>query len=417
MRICSTYGAEHKLAPGMNEVRMDVFENVPKMNKDSILTLCGKDPSIIPEGFKGLVDNGTDVLPDRRCIRSIHDFDRTPTAEEIVEQMEGPQEISKGAYMVNSFRDLHRIYQASEMLNRKHVLVGMGDTGTVTRIRSDLLGNEFTYGYIGEPTAPGQLSTDELTELENCTVLGIAGKDVSHSRSPDMHKAAMKALGIKGTYLKFNTKNMECIEDVMQEYKILGLNVTIPHKTDVFGHLDDFTETAQSVGAVNTILNVRGWISGYNTDVAGIEYALDYRFPENALILGSGGAARAAAYCLNEHGTEVRVKARNKATSEALCRDIGVSPTKETDVRDYELVINCTPIGMNGETEYPIELDTLTGTVFDMVYNRKTTLMEAAESRGCPVIDGKKMLLGQGAESFRIWFQKRPPMDVMRDAI
>jgi len=417
MKICSTYGKEQKLEPGMNEIRMDVFSEVPRTADGSIITLCGHDPDVIPKDFKGLIDNGQEPIEGRRCIKSVHDFESTPTKSEIIKQMAGTQEISKGAYMVNSFRDLHSIYAASQEIRNKHVLIGMGDTGTVTRIRSDLLDNEFTFGYVGEPTAPGQLSKEELESLENCHIVGITGNPVGQSKSPEMQKAAMKALGIKGAYLKFNSPNLDLIEDVMTEYRILGMNVTSPHKRNLFGHLDDFTETAMSTGSVNTVLNVRGWISGYNTDVAGIEYALGYQFPENALILGSGGAARSAAYCLKENGCHVSVKARNKNSLESLCRDLGVDATNVSDVRNYEMVINCTPIGMTGDEKYPIELDTLTGAVFDMVYHRKTLLQEVAESRGCPLVSGKDMLVGQGAESFKIWFKMRPDTRIMRSVL
>ena len=307
MKVCTTYGSAVPLKKGaeMHEIRLDVFDKVPEGDdRDFLLTLCGNDISAVPEGFQGLVDVGDrDIKTGYRKIRSIHDFERTPTADEIVSMLsEGDQEISKGAFKASSFTDLVSILEASKRLDRKHVLLGMGEIGEVTRIRQNILRNEFTFGYEGVSTAPGQLSADRMTELgDDCKLIGITGHPLSHSKSPAMQDVAMKEAGINGKYLIFDSPDLNGIEDVIRGYDIRGLNVTIPYKQDVMGHLDKVSETAEKVGAVNTIINDNGKLIGENTDVIGIEYALlDVPLRDRkALIMGSGGAARAAAFTLD----------------------------------------------------------------------------------------------------------------------
>ena len=426
MRVCAAFGRPTELRPPMGEYRLDVFGTAPEgLGENDVLTLCGHPASEIPAGFRGLVDSGEAVVPGFRCIRSIHDFERTPDAGSIVRTLsEGDQEVSKGAYMVNDLEDLHSIFTASKALNRRHLILGMGELGAVTRIRQTLLGNEFTFGYIGEPTAPGQLSAEEMGRLgDDCRIAGILGHPLGHSLSPAMQDAAMRTAGINGIYLRFDTPSLECLGDVVREYRIRGMNVTIPYKRDVVPHLDSISDSADSVGAVNTIVNDDGELTGHNTDVAGIVHSFKEAGTPmkgmKVLLIGSGGAARAAARACAVSGCEGTVIARNGTTSGEMCRDFGLGRTDSPDVSGYDAVINCTPIGMDGDSPYPIDLGTLHEgqTVLDMVYNRRTLLVSEAERRGCGIASGLEMLIGQGAESFRLWFGKEPDVDAMRRAV
>lgn len=426
MRVCAAFGRPTDLRPPMGEYRLDVFGTAPEgLGEDDVLTLCGHPVSEIPDGFKGLVDNGETVVPGFRCIRSVHDFERTPDAESIVRMLsDGDQEVSKGAYMVHSLEDLHSIFAASKALDRKHLILGMGELGAVTRIRQTLLGNEFTFGYIGEPTAPGQFSAEEMERLgDDCHVMGILGHPLGHSLSPVMQSAAMGSAGINGIYLRFDTPSLECLGDVVREYRIRGMNVTIPYKRDVIPHLDSVSDSADSVGAVNTIVNDDGRLTGHNTDVDGIIHSFVRAGTPmkgmDVLLIGSGGAARAAARACTVCGCNGTVIARNRTTSEDMCRDFGLGRTDCPDVSGYDAVINCTPIGMDGDSPYPADLGTLQEgqTVLDMVYNRRTLLVSEAERRGCRIASGLEMLIGQGAESFRLWFGREPDTDAMRRAV
>ena len=425
MRVCATYGSAVPLMEGaeMHEIRLDVFDEVPPgLGPESVVTLCGKDPSLVPDWFEGLVDVGeSDVLPGRRRIRSFHDFARTPSSEEIVSMLsEGGQEISKGAFDANSFVDLCSILDASRALNRKHVLLGMGQIGMVTRIRQSVLGNEFTFGYVGKPTAPGQLGAEEMEALgDECEIVGITGHPLSSSRSPVMQQAAMRSAGINGRYLVFDSPDLERFGDFVRGYGVRGVNVTIPHKRGVMEHMDSLSPTAEAVGAVNTVVNSGGRLEGHNTDVSGVLHALDgCPLGEwKVLVMGSGGAARSAVYALSESGAEVHVSGRNAGTVGGLCSEFGAHASSG-DVRGFDLIVNCTPIGLV-DGEYPSDISVLKGdqAVFDMVYGRETPLLALARSRGCPAKDGTDMLVSQGADSFRLWFGKDPDVGAMREAV
>ncbi len=424
MRVCATYGSKVPLRTGsdMYEIRMDVFDSVPVNSEDVVMTLCGKDAGIIPTGFKGLVDTGErDITIPYRRIRSIHDFDRTPDKDSIVSMLsEGEQEISKGAFMASSFTDLHSIMEASKALGRKHVILGMGEIGKITRIRQSLLDNEFTFGYVGTPTAPGQLSADELEKLgDDCSITGIVGHPVSHSASPAMHDAAFKAMGINGTYLRFDSPDVEHLGDVIREYVIRGVNVTIPYKQTVMDQMDSLSEAAERIGAVNTIINDDGKLRGDNTDHIGIRYAfsdIDLK-GKRVLIMGTGGAARAAAYTFKNAGSDVSVSGRTPSNVDVICKDFDCTP-HHGDIVGFDIIVNCTPIGLV-DGAYPSDIDRMDKgqIVFDMVYGRDTPLIKRAKELGCRLIDGKEMLIGQGAESFHLWFGKEPDHNVMRDAI
>jgi 3-dehydroquinate dehydratase/shikimate dehydrogenase len=358
-----------------------------------------------------------------RTIRSFHDFASTPASQDIVRMLsDGDQEISKGAFMASSFDDLHQIYLASRELGRKHVILGMGDTGTVTRIRQRILGNEFTFGYVGSPTAPGQLSADELSALgDDCAIVGITGDPVTHSKSPQMQNAAMRKAGVNGIYLRFGSPDLAHMRDVITEYDIRGMNVTIPHKQDVIPQMDSVSKVAETVGAVNTVINDGGWFTGENTDVAGIlstfsDTELDGK---KVLIMGSGGAARAAGYAFTESGCDTYVTGRNRDTVRTLCRDLGTESIESPSAEGFDIIVNCTPIGMYTEGRYPADVTCLnrSQTVFDMVYGFRTPLISAAEDAGCIVKDGTDMLVGQGAASFKLWFGKDADMKIMRRAL
>lgn len=424
MRVCTTYGSDIPLREGseMHEIRLDVFDPIPDgIGKDSLITLCGKDPDAVPRDFKGLVDVGDrDISIPFRKIRSFHDFERTPSSEEILGLLsEGDQEISKGAFMASSFRDLRSILDASKRICRKHVLLGMGKIGEVTRIRQSVLGNEFTFGYAGTSTAPGQFSADEMEALgDDCILIGITGHPLSHTKSPAMQEAAMRESGINGRYLVFDSPDLEGVEDVLVGYGIRGINVTIPYKQEIISHLDSVSEAAERIGAVNTVVNDNGRLSGHNTDVVGISFALrDVELKgASALIMGSGGAARAAAFSLTESGCDISVSGRNRETVSDICRSFGAEPY-DGSVEGFDIVVNCTPIGLV-EGKYPADISCLKDqVVFDMVYGRETPLTETAKARGCRIADGGEMLIGQGAESFRLWFGKDPDIVAMRGAL
>lgn len=434
MRVCASLSSASDLercGTGMVEVRLDLLGTVPDApGRDLLVTFRGPvDLSVLPEGYSGMIDIGEEPRPetDVGVVASRHDFEGTPSAERIVSELRGMDcDVAKGAYTVRDMRDLTSILDASRSVGRRHVLIGMGPLGTITRVRSGLLGNEFTFGYVGEPTAPGQLEADRMESLgDDCLVLGIVGDPLGRSRSAAMQTAAIEAAGIDGIYLPMETPDLDQVEEVIRGYGIRGINVTIPYKEDIMDHIDSVDPAASGIGAVNTVSNEGGRLVGHNTDVAGIGAALGRAGIEaedgRVLIMGSGGAARACAWYMRERGCDITITGRNAATGGELASEFGCDyrDPRSVSVMMYDLVVNCTPVGMYSQGPYPVNISMIQGeqAVFDMTYGSETPLLAHAASVGCRAARGEDMLAGQGAEAFRIWTGVGDMFDVMRDAI
>jgi len=435
LRICASLSSvedkNHIEKADMAEIRLDLLGRVLEINgKDIVVTFRDvPDLSLLPIGFKGMIDVGEYDVQDINAdvITSRHDYDSTPPAKEIADVLNTLKgNILKGAFRINSFSDLKSLYDASRTIRKKHILLGMGELGTITRIRQNILGNEFTFAYVGEPTAPGQLSLDEMSYLGGEPMItGIVGHPLEKSLSPKMHNTVMKKMKLKGIYLRFDTESLENVEAVIRDYNIRGMNVTIPHKSAILEHLDSVDKNAEAVGAVNTIVNDKGKLKGFNTDIIGIENAMKISgfdpVGKRALIMGSGGAARACVFALKEKGCRVTVTGRNEETSRALCKEFGCDFHRKDSVAVlmYDLVVNCTPVGMYGSGEYPVNICQLTRhhAVFDMVYGIETPLISKAKEVGAKIISGEDMLAAQGAASLEMWSGKKNLFKLMREAL
>ncbi len=257
--------------------------------------------------------------------------------------------------------------------------------------------------------------------------LGLVGYPVEHSLSPRMQQAAMAHLGISGEYLLLPTKPAELparLREVAANYA--GVNVTVPYKRSVMDLLDDVSEDARKIGAVNTIVNEDGYLRGYNTDAAGFYWSLKRHnvLPGEALVLGAGGAARAVVYALVEKGWLVGVANRTLARAEELAQQLGawlVAPAKlEKAVRRTPLLINATSVGLEDGASSPLPPGVLpeAGVVVDLVYSPlRTKLLADAAAAGLETIDGLQMLLGQGMRSFELWTGRKAPLEVMERAL
>ena len=414
---------QHVDKADMVEVRTDLFESAPRSSKDMLITFRdGYDPGFLPEGFNGMIDVGEGEVPctSLEVVSSYHDYGSTPSFDLIKDMLrDSKADVAKGAFNVSSFLDLHNIHRASRT-PRRHVLLGMGEAGTITRIRGRMLGNEFTFAYVSEQTAPGQLSLDEMDRFkDDCMVTGLVGRSIGRSRSKIMHDRAFDACGIKGYYCKFEVNGLQCMDEAIREYDIRGLNITMPFKEDALGMMDSLDQLAEDVGCINTIVNDGGTLKGYNTDVKGIRVALERGNIDSkgmdVLIMGCGGAARACAKALSQ--SRMTVVGRNREGLDRFSRDIGCETRIGTISPDgFDLIVNCTPIGWNGDDGYPMDLSMLDGTqaIFDMVYGTQTPLIGRAKDVGAPIALGEDMLTGQGMESFRLWTGKEVDFNVMR---
>ncbi len=274
-------------------------------------------------------------------------------------------------------------------------------------------------------------------------VMGVIGDPIAHSFSPDMHNAAIDALGLDCCYVAYHVLPDRVGEAVagVRAFDLLGLNVTIPHKLAVMEHVDRISEEALAVGAVNTIHNEDGDLTGHNTDVFGVLTALERvaglsTLPSRCVVLGAGGAARAVTYALASRAEVDCVTLLNRTTrrAEALAADMekitgkaihpGGMEVEEQRAAfvDAGLVVNTTSLGMHPEVDGSPIVDTTVVhpdlILYDTVFNPlKTTLMGQFETAGAKAYGGLDMLVFQGARSFEIWTGTFPPTDVMKQAV
>ena len=257
------------------------------------------------------------------------------------------------------------------------------------------------------------------------TYLGVCGWPVAHSRSPQMHNAALAAAGLEDwRYLRLPLPPGLFEETVraLPAAGFRGVNVTIPHKQAALALADRASEAARAIGAANTLTFEAGAIHADNTDAPGLLATLPFApAARSALVLGAGGAGRAAAWALREAGAEVAVWNRTPERATALAAELGVRAVTAATAAD--IVVNCTSVGLH-EPEatfkaLPLHADSLGAgsLVVDMVYRvGGTQLLEAARTRGASVVDGLEILIAQGAASFGRWTGLEAPREAMRKA-
>jgi shikimate dehydrogenase len=269
-------------------------------------------------------------------------------------------------------------------------------------------------------------------------VCAIIGDPVEHSLSPVMHNAAFKELGLNLVYVAFKVTRSG-LKDAISGAKslgLLGLNVTMPHKNAVMSYLDETDSVAKAIGAVNTILNERRKLIGFNTDGKGAMIALQENGvsadEKKMVLLGAGGAAKAIAFHAAQEAEELvvlnRTSEKAEKLAELLCKKFGnnvkggtlsVEALKE-ELETADILVNATSVGMNPEVNVsPVPSDLLKRDlcVMDIVYNPlETKLLADAKAAGAKVVSGLEMLLYQGAVTFEIWTNCPAPVDVMKKA-
>lgn len=261
-------------------------------------------------------------------------------------------------------------------------------------------------------------------------VAGIIGWPVAHSLSPAMHNAAFAALGLDWVYVAFPVEPGRVADALrgLAAAGVAGLNVTIPHKHDVIACCSAVSPAVEAIGAANTLApdGAGGWTAD-NTDAPGFVRALDEQAPldvrgRTALLIGAGGAARAVAFALRERGARVAVANRTAARVAAIGDPVDFTPGAIADAcADAALVVNCTSLGLHGggaPPELPLDCLGPGHVVADVVYSPTgTAWLAAAAERGARTVDGRGMLLHQGAAAFARWTGVEPPVDVMRAAL
>jgi 3-dehydroquinate dehydratase/shikimate dehydrogenase len=421
------------------EVRLDSLKD-PQQSRDArwdrlpvpvIATCRGKDRGGL---FNGSIEDEISILqaaakngaryvdidyryatpiPPAEVIASYHNFDETPgdIADIANRALAGPAQIAKVATQVNRWADNQRLLDLLSRSNPKPlIVVGMGDIGQITRIAGPSRGSFLTYAASTRQAAPGQLTVREMLETykfrrirKSTKLLGILGMPVGHSLSPALHNRAFEKMNLDFAYVKLPAPDVKDFMETARAVGLSGFSVTIPHKIAVMPFLSQRTPSATAVGAVNTVSDENGnWI-GDNTDVYGVEAALqsvgfDAR-GKKVVIMGRGGGAKAAAAAVRG--------AKDIAT-------LSRTEVAGAGSMSCDLLINATPVGMFPNVdEAPIRGSIAANIVFDMVYNPPATaLLKSAESQGKTTIPGMRMLLAQAARQFEIWTKQPAPREI-----
>jgi len=252
----------------------------------------------------------------------------------------------------------------------------------------------------------------------------LLGHPVAHSISPEIHTAAFSAAGVDAAYLACDVAAERLAEAVrgLRALAFLGANVTVPHKRAVLGLVDAGTPEAEAVGAANTLFWEGDRLLADNTDAAGLQSVLEQELRldagATAVILGAGGAARAAAVALGRLGARVEVVARREDAARevaALARRLGADTGPVTDPH---VVVNATPLGLQGEALPERFMRLGPGQVaLDLVYGpTDTPFLAAARATGAEAHDGTGMLVAQAARAFERWTGGAAPLEAMRAA-
>jgi len=370
-------------------------------------------------------------------VLSSHDFKSTAKLEETFGRMRAfTADFYKVVGTATCLHDNVLMTRFLEQHSSEYAMVGMcmGEQGMLSRILGIRAGAAFTFGSaeLGKETAPGQPTYRELRDfyrieqIDSVTkVYGIAGDPVSHSMSPWVMNSAFRRENVNAVYVPLHAKTLNDLLSTTTDLPLDGLSVTMPYKQAVVEHLDNSDVLTQRTGACNTIVRGKdGRLFGFNTDVYGIAAALEPRIAlegARVLVLGAGGAARAAVFGLRAKGAEVSILNRTPATALELAKLSGSKTVKRSDLPklSFDVIFNATPVGMGADKHTPLEENELnTLWVFDSVYNPiETRLLKLAQSKGLGTISGAEMFVHQAARQFEIWTGKPAPIDGIRQVL
>jgi 3-dehydroquinate dehydratase/shikimate dehydrogenase len=366
-------------------------------------------------------------------IISHHDFQQTKDLDGVYERIapfypDFVKIVSTAKALVDNVTLIRFLERMSDHTN----IIGicMGDAGIISRVLGVRAGSAFTFAAAtpGEETGPGQIAARTLLEtyridhVDAATkVYGVAGNPIRSSLSPIMMNTAFRRETVNAVYLALQTTRLNDLLKLVHEIPIQGVSITMPLKEEILPHLEQTDPLSAKIGAVNTIRLIDGKLYGFNTDVAGIVIPLEKRLSlrgAKVLVLGAGGAARAAVFGVRDRGAEVFILNRTPETAQKLARQSGSKTIKKEALAktQFDVIINATPVGMAGnKTPSILEAKDLNcKLVFDLVYNPlETPLIHLARKQGISFITGIEMFVQQGARQFEIFTGKPAPEEEM----
>jgi 3-dehydroquinate dehydratase / shikimate dehydrogenase len=314
------------------------------------------------------------------------------------------------------------------------IALALGPLGTLTRVVAGRYGAPFTYAAAGAgaEAAPGQLPVAAMADLyrvrqvtAETKVYGVLGRDVVRSHSPVLHNRALEARGLDAVYVPLQAEALPAFMEALPALGLSGFSVTRPYKVDILPYLAEVEEPAALCGSVNTVVVHEGLLRGSTTDGTGVLVPLKKRIDvkgRSVVILGAGGAARAAALSLSRKGARVTLLARDAAQAAEVAGALGCASGALADAgqHEWDVLINATPVGSRSapdETPLSASLHRPGTVVLDMVYDPlETRLLREAQAAGCRIIDGLEMLLAQAVAQFETWTGLEAPVDTMKSA-
>ena len=374
---------------------------------------------------------------------SWHDFERTGHLPAVLERMRRFRpDLYKIVPTANTLGDnlaMLRLLQPGDLeafSATPIVGVSMGGAGVPSRVLGIRAGSAFTFAAASpdEATAPGQITARTLRDLyrigdlrSTTHVFGVAGDPIRSSLSPLMLNTAFGCEDLDAVYLPLLTHDGEDLFSFARDLPLAGFSVTMPLKQAILPLLQHVDPLAARIGAVNTVRReLDGSFSGFNTDAAGVIAPLEQRVDlrgSRVLVLGAGGAARAAVFGCVDRGAQVFVLNRTPETGARLAAEAGATAIERHALRAlpvFDALINATPAGMRGNaTELPLRPEELHAKlVFDLVYNPlDTPLLRMAREQGLETIAGLEMFVHQGARQFELWMGRPAPINLMRDVV
>jgi 3-dehydroquinate dehydratase/shikimate dehydrogenase len=373
-------------------------------------------------------------------ILSYHDLEGTP------EDLDGlyARMCARGADVVKIAVTPHSVADVGRLLEfaararagggKPLVAIALGPLGIVTRLIGGRYGAPFLYAAAaaGAEAASGQLTAAMMAEVYRVRdvtpatrVYGVLGGAVRRSVSPLLHNQAFAARQIDAVYVPLQAEAIEPFLRALPALDLAGFSVTRPYKVEILPHLHEVEDSAALCGSVNTVTVNGGTLRGSTTDGIGVVGPLKKRGDlkgKAVVIVGAGGAARAAALALRRKGARVTLAARNPRQAAEAAAAVGCDQAALADLprQAWDVLINATPVGSAAapdETPVPQALHRPGSIVLDMVYDPlDTRLLREARAAGCAIIDGLEMLLAQAVAQFETWTGLEAPVEAMTAA-
>ena len=376
---------------------------------------------------KGLIVSFHDMTGTPADLETLYDG-MSKTGADIVKIVVSPRSMSDVGHLME--------------LVRRHagtgtplIAIALGPLGAVTRIVGPKYGAPFVYASTGKghEAAAGQIPAEEMDTLYNVRsinpqtkIYGLVGGDVVRSLSPAIHNRGFAESGADAVFVPLQSDSLGAFFQAFPHLGLSGFSVTRPYKVEIVGRMHAVDATVAQCGSVNTVVvHDTGQLHGTSSDGIGVVTPLRKRGEikgKQVIILGAGGAARAAAVALEERGARVRILARNREKATQVGAEVGCAAGDLNVLLNtqWDILVNATPVGggsLAEQTLVPKALLKKGATVLDMVYDPlETRLLREAAQQGCVVISGFEMLLAQAAAQFEVWTGAEAPVEAMRSA-